>query len=492
MTTTTATTRPRLGELLLANGVVSREKLREAWEQKVIYGDRLGTNLLALGAIDEHALASALGQQHGVHSGYGRVIAPEKSVMKLVPKAVAVRRFLVPHHVVDKQLYVLMRDPLDHIALEEVAFASNLRVVPVVACEARIWQLLELHYKTVVSLRPVPLDGVRPRPAAAVDDPSGSAALGPELTSEEEFQRLYAGIHASPAPAETAEELPPPPTTGLDDVHPPVSASGEGDEEFGEDAALLDKTTPGRPAAILAASDPAGERGLLAPPRKGEESQGWREAIEKTQPMMARPRLTVTSEQGDPEPVMDLVEVMEPAMERQQTADFHVEVQDVVVDESPLSFADATRVLSAATDRNAIARTVLRAARTRFQRACLLTVYPDRIVGWMGIGDGMQSERMRDVVVSRKEKSVFALVAESRSHYLGPLQRFPAHGGWVKATGRKIPKSLAVFPILVRGRPINLLVVDNGHDQFVGSDVGEVLILAQQIAKTYETLLTSG
>ncbi|HEY4221676.1 MAG TPA: hypothetical protein VGO62_10040, partial [Myxococcota bacterium] len=99
-----ASKRARLGELLLAKGICTRDELREAWEQKILFGDRLGTNLLALGTIDEHALASALGQQLGVHSGYGAVIAPSKNAIRLIPKQVAVRRYVVPHHVVDKQL----------------------------------------------------------------------------------------------------------------------------------------------------------------------------------------------------------------------------------------------------------------------------------------------------------------------------------------------------------------------------------------------------
>ena len=107
----------------------------------------------------------------------------------------------------------------------------------------------------------------------------------------------------------------------------------------------------------------------------------------------------------------------------------------------------------------------------------------------MGLGEGFASEQLRDVVIERSAPSVFSLVAQSRSYSLGPLTKLPAHGAWVKATGRKIPKSLAVFPILVRERPVNLLVVDEGHDQHVSPEVGEVLILAQQIAGTYETLM---
>ncbi len=500
-----ATTRPRIGELLLARGVCTREQLREAWEQKVLYGDRLGTNLLALGYVQEQDLAEALGQQLGAHSGHGGVIAPDKNALKLVPKNLAVKRMVVPHHVADRQLFLMMRDPLDAIAVDEVAFASSMKVTPVVVCEARMWQLLEVHYAAVTSLRPVPLDGVVRVHRSALEDATSSVALGPELTSEDDFQRLYARAHGNPAEEPDAEPAAAPPP-----VHAPI---GSDDEDEDEDD-LLDRTSPARPAALLAERDPGGEQGVLAPPRANFEENDWRDTIEHTQPMMARPRF-LPSEQGDePEQIIDLVEVtdsfspemleaargapaeattLEPPLVRQQTQDFHVEPVEPVepVDDSPLSFADATRLLHTASDRTAIARIVLRAARTRFSRACLLAVYPDRLVGWVGLGEGMESERLRDVVMRRDDRSVFSRVAESRSHHLGPLARLPEHGAWVKATGRQIPKSLAVFPILVRGRPVNLLVVDNGHDQNVDSDVGEVLILAQQIAKTYETLLTS-
>jgi hypothetical protein len=387
------------------------------------------------------------------------VIHVDKDAVKLVPKSVAEKRFVVPHHVADRQLFLLMRDPHDATAVDEAQFASGMKVTPVVVTEARMWALLQRHYGVSASLRPIPLDGpVRPR--GKKGDTHEMTSLGPELTSEEEFQRLYAGMHAAtgPAPVDLGAA-----ESTLDDV------SGY----FG--------------------AGPANQSGtFLAPPKTGgveEHHEGWRDEIEHTNPMMMRPKNADFS--SEPFPLIDALDPAEQTFtwpERQQTLDFHIDVAQVV-DETPLSFADASRVLQAAADRDAIARTVLRAARTKFKRACILTVYPDRFVGWLGIGEGMAAEHMKDVVIPRSDRSVFGLVAQSRSHYLGPLQRWPLHGQWVKVTGRKLPQSLAVFPILVKGRVVNLLVVDNGHGEHVGSDVGEVVILAQQIAKTYESLL---
>lgn len=473
-----AVARLRLGELLMSRGICSRERLREAWEQKVIFGDRLGTNLLAVGAIDERTLAQALGHQLGVHSGHGKVLKVDAAAVKRVAKNIAAQRFVVPHHIQDKTLYLLMRDPHDAFAIDDVRFATGLAVVPILVCEARMWSLLETHYGLRPTLRPIPLDGVAPRPRVS-DELTQPAKGSPELTSEEDFQQLYAGLHDSsrsalPLPVEISEgpAAPPPPVAAP--AVAPVPAAEPG----------FSPTVPARPAALARGADDD----FLLPPKTGAEIEDWRDAIENTNPMMALPRPPVSMD--DAFPLVDLVESEPtlPELPRQATLEFQIDVGEVL-DESPLSFADATRLLSAAADRTAIARIVLRAARSRFARACLLTVYPDRLVGWMGIGEGFESERLRDVVIERSARSVFSLVAESRSYYLGPLTKLPAHGSWVKATGRKIPRSLAVFPILVRERPVNLLVVDEGHDQHVSPDVGEVLILAQQIAGTYETLM---
>lgn len=470
--------RLRLGELLLSRGICSRERLREAWEQRVVFGDRLGTNLLAVGAIDEQTLAQALGHQLGVHSGHGDVIKVDPAAVKLVPKTIAERRFVVPHHVQDKKLYLLMRDPLDAFAIDDVRFATGLGVIPILVCEARMWALLETHYGLHPSLRPVPLDREMMRASNPVDEETSPARSSPELTSEEDFQSLYAGLHEGTLSAIPLVEMP---TEAPKPGPPPPNVA-----PVPELRPSFEPTRPARPAALAKGGDDA----FLAPPKTGADEGEWRDAIENTNPMMALPRLEPSNQ--DAYPLVDLVEadVTQPSTRRQPTLDFHVDVGDII-DDSPLSFAEASRLLSAAADRTAIARVVLRAARGRFARACLLSVYPHRFVGWMGIGEGFETERLRGLVIERGARSVFSLVADSRSYYLGPLTKEPAHGAWVKATGRKIPKSLAVFPILVRGRPVNLLVVDEGHDRHVSHDVGEVLILAQQIAGTYETLIAT-
>ena len=57
---------PKLGDLLVRDGACSADAVRDALKNQVIFGGRLGTNLLEVGAVTEEALARALGRQHAI------------------------------------------------------------------------------------------------------------------------------------------------------------------------------------------------------------------------------------------------------------------------------------------------------------------------------------------------------------------------------------------------------------------------------------------
>lgn len=390
-----------IGELLLRRGT-TREALAQAWEQKVLFGDRLGTNLLAEQLIDEKTLALALGEQYGVHAAYKEVLRLDPRALHLVKRNIVERHSVIPHHVDGDSLYLLMEDPNNLLAIDEVQATTRLSVVPVVVCEARMWQLLGEIYGISRSLRPIALDGdpfleaerLRKRRQESV----AAGEFGPELTDEHEFQALYGQRREEPGAHTEA----------------PQAAVHEG------------------------------------------------------------PTLSVV-----PLPGVEVSPTDEPLVLTEEE-----ELQRI-------TFEEAHALLIGVTDRDEIARVVLRYAIGRFARACLLTVHPTGFAGWEGAGPDCSTSVVRRFQLRASEESVFSLVVGSRAHYIGPLQRHKAHGPWVKLLGRQLPLSVAVFPVLVRGRVVNLLYGDNGHNEHVNQDVGELLILVQHIARSYETLIAS-
>jgi hypothetical protein len=158
-------------------------------------------------------------------------------------------------------------------------------------------------------------------------------------------------------------------------------------------------------------------------------------------------------------------------------------------DDTPLTFVEAKELLAGVGDRNAIARIVLRFGRSIFKRVVLLTVQRDLALGWDFICEGITQRSLTDLVLPLNEPSVFQLARESRAHFLGPLPKQRVNILFLKLTGAQIPRSVVVIPIVARGKVVNLLYADNGAKQEATTDIGELLILAQHINRSYEALL---
>ncbi len=156
---------------------------------------------------------------------------------------------------------------------------------------------------------------------------------------------------------------------------------------------------------------------------------------------------------------------------------------------SAISFAEAVQALEGVRERGAIAGTVLRYARSRFKRALLLTVRRGEIHGWVGMGDGVDVSLVHRLRLPLEAEGVLPTVAQTSSHYLGPLQKNESNIRLLRALGHGVPRSAFVVPVLALGKVVNLLYADNGGGQQVDpSDLGELLILAARIAQGYDAL----
>jgi hypothetical protein len=156
--------------------------------------------------------------------------------------------------------------------------------------------------------------------------------------------------------------------------------------------------------------------------------------------------------------------------------------------EPPLSFADAQAALAQSSDREHIARTVLRFASSKWKRSLLLSVQGDLVTGWHGLG-ALREEGVRRIGMSLRAESTFRLVRDLRSHFVGPMKHDAGTMVFYKLLGGGFPKTAVLLPLLVRGKVVHILYVDNGPDQLTPPDVGELLILSQSVARSYEALI---
>jgi hypothetical protein len=155
----------------------------------------------------------------------------------------------------------------------------------------------------------------------------------------------------------------------------------------------------------------------------------------------------------------------------------------------PLSFAEAQALLSKSEDREDVARNVLRFAVSKFKRALLLSVQGDLVTGWHGAGQGVHERAVRRIGVSLREANSFRLVRDTKSHYVGALKRGPGTAVFFKMLGGGFPTSAVMMPLLVRGKLVHILYVDQGPDQLTPPDIGELLILSQAVGRSYEAMI---
>lgn len=351
----------RLGDILLAEGLITPDGLDEALELQVVHGGRLGTNLVELGLLQEADLARCLGRLHQVGFASGGMV-PDPRALAAVDRAFCDAHDLLPMRIDQTRLSVACMDPRALAPLDRLAFITGRRVTPVVVCEFRLNHLLRKHLGAFRTVRPIDVGQTRPSRTRNAHHPEQAPAA--DLMGEEEFNALYANVvSTAPAPA---------------------------------------------------------------PPE-------------------------------------------------------------------PLTFKEAQAALAHAADREVLAQTVLRYAFGKWKRALILNVQGPLLTGWHGLGAGIRDSAVRRVAVALRDATTFKLVCDTRSHFVGPVKRDAGTAAFYRSIGAggdgAYPETAVILPLLVAGRVVHLLYVDNGPGRLTKPDVGELMILSQSVARAYEAMI---
>ena len=172
----------RLGEMLVRAGRITPAQLDEALKSQVIFGGRLGTNLIEMGYIEEDELARVLSEKLRVPC-----VDPDDlmniplSVIAIVPLEMVEQYRVVPLRLENRRLFLVMGDPSDLPAIDQIAFRTGLVIVPMVAPEIRLMMALEKYYDIKRELRYLPVSkGVGGRNVCSYQPkPSEVAAAAP-------------------------------------------------------------------------------------------------------------------------------------------------------------------------------------------------------------------------------------------------------------------------------------------------------------------------
>jgi hypothetical protein len=140
--------RPRLGESLVASGVITRDQLVTALRDQSSWGGRLGQNLVDQGIIDEGTLAAALGRQLHVPLVDLERNPPPDEVVRLVPVLIAERYGVVAVAVAPDRGRILVAcvDPTHNDAMREVGRATRLLPQACIATASAIDRAIRRSY----------------------------------------------------------------------------------------------------------------------------------------------------------------------------------------------------------------------------------------------------------------------------------------------------------------------------------------------------------
>lgn len=228
----------KLGEMLIKAGKLASDQLEEALKYQVIFGGRLGTNLIEMGYIDEDNLAKVLSEKLGVPyvpADQLNTISPE--VIKVIPKGIVQKYKVVPLTLDRNRLTLVMTDPSDLQAIDEISFITGFVIRPMVAPEIRLVLALEKYYGIKRDLRYIPVAKTVSKPQAPSPTPKPAptqpvAPSRPAATLPQDAEAIDFSAFSDFSEAKPAVETAKPPTVST--TAPAPQAAPEEFEELTE------------------------------------------------------------------------------------------------------------------------------------------------------------------------------------------------------------------------------------------------------------------
>lgn len=136
----------KLSDLLIKNKVITEEQLKEAVNVQRQKGGHLSRILVQLGFVTERDLVRILSQEFKIPSINLDRISIDPEVVKIIPVQIARFYQAIPISRLKKQLTVVMADPLNVLALDEIKALTGYEIRPVIATEAEITQAIDKYY----------------------------------------------------------------------------------------------------------------------------------------------------------------------------------------------------------------------------------------------------------------------------------------------------------------------------------------------------------
>jgi type IV pilus assembly protein PilB len=145
--TSAAASQIRIGDLLVREGLITKQQLDQALAEQRNSGERLGYALVKHGFVREIEITKMLARQYRVPAVDLSRFEVDPKLIKLVPAEVAVKHTVLPLKREGRTLTVAMVDPTNVQVLDDLKFITRFDIFPVIAGEYTLRNSIERYYE---------------------------------------------------------------------------------------------------------------------------------------------------------------------------------------------------------------------------------------------------------------------------------------------------------------------------------------------------------
>jgi hypothetical protein len=419
-----------LAALLVEEGAVPADVVERALARQRELGGTLDTALLELGAMPEAQLAGWLSRAAELPQAPDSAwAAADPRARRVFPSRVAERHGLAPFALEGRELALVATYPVDLGLLDEISFMLSLHLTPHVGPEWRVRELIHRIYGGALPPRLAALSGGPPAEVEPAAEPPPAPAEEPPAPRAPPPTTAAAAAGFAPGGQEQLEPLAAALAQALESVEVTVDEGGDAGEP----------PAPAAPPQAAAAQEPPAE----------EPEDELEEELPPEEPPTALDR------SAPPRWTLD----------------------------------EARAALGAARHRDEVVLVALRYARDFFEFAAMFAVTRDAVAGHDALGVEEGRDRARSVAIWASDPGIFRTVIEMQSPYLGPVVPGAAGTDAVLHGLARTPRTVLVYPVLLRERAVCVLYADNGEAPVSARRLGDLLLFLSTVGTAFERMI---
>jgi len=145
----------RIGDVLIERGVITKDQLNVALQEKKTSSKMIGEILVDLGFIDADMLAEFLADSSGVEVFDPKTTLIDSNALELIDKKVALKHLILPFLMTSDSLFVAMADPHDVMALDTLKryTPKGLKIKPSITTPSILSDAIDAAYGYASSVK---------------------------------------------------------------------------------------------------------------------------------------------------------------------------------------------------------------------------------------------------------------------------------------------------------------------------------------------------